>query len=84
MRKAIGGRLALANLAGGEEVAISRAAEAAESEPCTALASIELAKSARESCPRPLRLGLVAPINSRFLATAPSPSSTCTTTGPRS
>ena len=29
-------------------------------------------------------LGLVAPMISRFLATAPSPSSTCTTPGPRS
>src|SRR5205085_8062120 len=51
------------------------------SEPCTALASMESAKSAR-MVPCAAFFGSVAPISSRFLAMAFSPSSTCTSTGP--
>src|SRR6185436_14657234 len=51
------------------------------SEPCTALASIESAKSAR-MVPFAAFFGSVVPISSRFFATALSPSSTWTSTGP--
>ena len=51
------------------------------SEPCTELASIDSAKSLR-IVPAAALAGLVAPMISRFLAMAPSPSSTWTTTGP--
>src|SRR5690242_21654216 len=61
--------------------AISCAAFSGESEPCTELASIDSAKSLR-IVPGSALAGSVAPITSRFLATAFSPSSTCTTTGP--
>src|SRR3954452_6497009 len=61
--------------------AISCAAFSGESEPCTELASIDSAKSLR-IVPESALAGSVAPITSRFLATAFSPSSTCTTTGP--
>src|SRR5206468_1219321 len=54
--------------------AISTAAVSAASEPCTALASMLAAKSAR-IVPRSAFFGSVAPISSRFLAIAPSPSS---------
>ena len=53
----------------------------AASEPCTALASIDCAKSAR-IVPGAAFFGSVAPISSRFLAIALSPSSTWTITGP--
>src|SRR5437899_2654114 len=61
--------------------AISCAAVYGESEPCTELASIDSAKSLR-IVPGAALAGSVAPITSRFRATASSPSSTCTTTGP--
>ena len=51
------------------------------SEPCTALASMLAAKSAR-IVPGAAFFGSVAPISSRFLAIAFSPSSTCTMIGP--
>src|SRR5690606_2424207 len=60
---------------------ISCAAVSGASEPCTELASMDSAKSAR-MVPGAASFGLVAPITSRFLATAFSPSRTCTTTGP--
>ena len=61
--------------------AISVRAFSGLSEPCTELASMLSAKSLR-IVPSAALAGFVAPITSRFLATAPSPSSTCTTTGP--
>ena len=60
--------------------AISVAAFSALSEPCTELASMLSAKSLR-MVPAAALAGSVAPMTSRFLATAFSPSSTCTTTG---
>ena len=60
---------------------ISIAAFSGESEPCTELASIDSAKSLR-MVPGAALDGSVAPITSRFLATAFSPYSTWTTTGP--
>src|SRR4029453_2753277 len=60
---------------------ISILALSAESEPCTELASIDSANSLR-MVPGAALAGLVAPITSRYLATAFSPSSACTTTGP--
>src|SRR4029079_4502825 len=61
--------------------AISTAAVWAAAEPCTALASMLAAKSAR-IVPRSAFFGSVAPISSRFLAIAPSPSSTWIITRP--
>jgi peptidoglycan/xylan/chitin deacetylase (PgdA/CDA1 family) len=52
-----------------------------ESDKVTEFASMDSAKSAR-MVPGAASFGLVAPITSRFLATAFSPSRTCTTTGP--
>src|SRR5207237_10832000 len=60
---------------------ISSAAVSGESEPCTELASIFSAKSLL-IVPGAAFAGSVAPMISRFLATALSPSSTWTTTGP--
>src|ERR1700712_5238159 len=60
--------------------AISVAAFSTLSEPCTELASMLSANCARTVCGSAF-LGSVAPMMSRFLSTAPSPSSTCTTTG---
>jgi hypothetical protein len=51
------------------------------SEPCTAFASIDCAKSAR-IVPLAAFFGSVAPMSSRFLATAFSPSRTWISTGP--
>src|SRR5208282_124756 len=61
--------------------AISVRAFSGESEPCTELASIDSAKS-RRIVPGAAFLGSVAPMISRFTATAFSPSSTWTTAGP--
>src|SRR5450830_114932 len=58
----------------GKKKAISTAAVSAASEPCTALASMLSAKSAR-MVPGAAFLGSVAPIRSRFFSTAFSPSS---------
>ena len=60
---------------------ISIAAFSALSEPCTEFASMSSANCAR-IVPGAAFFGSVAPIASRFRATALSPSSTCTTTGP--
>src|SRR5690606_14627165 len=65
----------------GKKYAISFAAFSRLSEPCTALASMLSAKSAR-MVPAAASFGLVAPIRSRFFSTAPSPSSTWIITGP--
>jgi hypothetical protein len=61
--------------------AISFFAFSALSEPCTALRSIDFAKSAR-IVPGAASLGLVDPMSSRFFAIAFSPSKTETKTGP--
>ena len=65
----------------GKKKAISTAAVSAASEPCTALASMLSAKSAR-MVPLSAFFGSVAPIRSRFFAIASSPSSTWIITGP--
>ena len=59
----------------------STAAVSGASEPCTALASMLSAKSAR-MVPFSAFLGSVAPISSRFFAMAFSPSSAWIITGP--
>src|SRR6185369_8963326 len=65
----------------GKKNATSVAAVSAASEPCTALASMLAAKSAR-IVPRSAFFGSVAPISSRFFAIADSPSRAWTITGP--
>ena len=60
--------------------AISCAAVSGASEPCTEFSPIESANCLR-IVPAAAFSGLVAPITSRYLAIALSPSSTCTTTG---
>ena len=70
------------DLGAGEEVGdLDRGILRRDPEPCTELASIDSAKSLR-MVPAAALAGLVAPMTSRFLAMASSPSSTCTTTGP--
>jgi integrase len=61
--------------------AISSRAVSGASEPWTALRSMFVANSLR-IVPAAAFSGFVAPITSRFFATASSPSSTCTITGP--
>src|SRR5438132_13628521 len=61
--------------------AISIAAVSGASDPCTEFSPIDFACSLR-MVPSAAFDGSVAPITSRYLAIAPSPSSTCTTTGP--
>src|SRR5262249_51546410 len=61
--------------------AISCAAVSGASEPCTEFSPIDLACTLR-MVPGAAFAGSVAPMISRYLATAFSPSSTCTTTGP--
>src|SRR5437016_2698613 len=60
---------------------ISKAADSGESEPCTALASIDAAKSLR-IVPGAALAGSVAPMRSRRRAMAPSASSTIGMQGP--
>ena len=60
---------------------ISKAADSGESDPCTALASIEAAKSFR-MVPAAALAGSVAPMRSRRRRMAPSPSSTMGRHGP--
>src|SRR6267143_2302494 len=64
-----------------KKYAISKAADSGESEPCTALASIDEAKSLR-IVPGAALAGSVAPMRSRRRAMAPSPSSTIGMHGP--
>src|SRR6185436_544193 len=61
--------------------AISIAAVSGASEPCTEFSPIDFAWTLR-IVPSAALDGSVAPITSRYFSTAPSPSSTCTTTGP--
>src|SRR6476661_8778013 len=61
--------------------AISIAAVSVASEPCTEFSPMDFAWTLR-IVPSAAFDGSVAPITSRYLSTAPSPSSTCTTTGP--
>src|SRR5258708_5025932 len=60
---------------------ISRTAVSAAAEPCTTLASMLCARSARR-VPGASYFGSVAPMMSRLRAIASSPSSTCAITGP--
>jgi len=69
------------NKPGAKKKAISVRAFSGESDPCTLFASMLLANSLR-MVPSAALAGLVAPMTSRFRATALSPSSTCTMTGP--
>src|SRR5690242_1429249 len=64
-----------------KKYAISTLAVSTASEPCTAFASIDSAKSAR-IVPGLASFGLVAPIRSRCASTAFSPCSTLIITGP--
>src|SRR6516164_7300472 len=61
--------------------AISVTAVSGASEPCTEFSPIDLACTLR-MVPGVALAGSVAPMMSRYAATALSPSSTCTTTGP--
>jgi cytochrome c peroxidase len=63
-----------------KKYAISSAAVSGASEPCTEFSPTRFGEFGADRA-RAASAGLVAPITSRFLAMAPSPSSTCTTTG---